>query len=64
MGRSGVRFALLVRLKLVMSTMAYMAFQAGDAGSIPVARSTLGPRDRHPDFWPVRRSIQLVSIAA
>jgi hypothetical protein len=21
-------------------------------------------KDRHPDFWPVRRSIQLVSIAA
>ena len=36
------------------------AFQAGGAGSIPVARSA----DPQPDFCPVRRSIQLVSMAA
>jgi hypothetical protein len=46
-----------------MSTMAELAFQAAGAGSIP-SPAPPSSLDRHPDFWPVRRSIQLVSIAA
>jgi hypothetical protein len=39
------------------------AFQAGGAVRFP-SPARPSSRDRHPDFWPVRRSIQLVSIAA
>jgi hypothetical protein len=39
------------------------AFQAGGAVRFP-SPARPSSRDGHPDFWPVRRSIQLVSIAA